>query len=498
MYKLFLPLAVAIAVLAPATGVAQQKLSRPEPQSAGNEARSALAKKEPTSERSIGPLRVSKDNPRYFTDAAGREVLLVGSHTWGNFIDAGAGDPPPPFDFDEYLGFLVHHGHNFFRLWAAEQTRWVIVSQSDNHFFFPNAYARTGPGLALDGKPRFDLTKLNEEYFRRLKQRVDAASEHGIYVAVMLFNGWSISATKGNFRARNVWRGHPFNRDNNINSVDGDPNGDDSGEEIHTLSVPGVTQAQALYVKEVVRTLADSDNVLYEISNESNIDSVEWQYFMIDLINEEQKRLGVQHPVGMTALFPAGTDQPLFDSKADWVSVGGVMEAPTPADGSKVLIADTDHICGICGTRSWAWKSFLSGENPVFMDPYDGALCGSACDGTQMNDPRWMDVRISLGHIRALSIRLHLDKLIPSPELSSTGYCLATAGNQATQLVTYIEGSGTVTLDLERFDGRPLTVEWINPSTGKTWSSEPVDGGSRQTLAAPFTGDAVLFVHDAD
>jgi hypothetical protein len=108
-----------------------------------------------------------------------------------------------------------------------------------------------------------------------------------------------------------------------------------------------------------------------------------------------------------------------------------------------------------------------------------------------------MDVRISLGHIRALSMRLHLDKLKPSPELSSTGYCLATAGNRVSQLITYIEGNGTATLDLGRFDG-PLTVEWINPSTGQTWSSETVDGGSSRTLAAPFTGDAVLFVQDAD
>jgi hypothetical protein len=70
-------------------------------------------------------------------------------------------------------------------------------------------------------------------------------------------------------------------------------------------------------------------------------------------------------------------------------------------------------------------------------------------------------------------------------------------GNQVTQLVTYIEDDGSATLDLGRFDG-PLTVEWINPSTGQTWSLESVDGGSRQTLTAPFTGDAVLFVHDAD
>ena len=36
----------------------------------------------------------------------------------------------------------------------------------------PQPFARTGPGDALDGKPKFDLTQLNDEYFDRLRQRV--------------------------------------------------------------------------------------------------------------------------------------------------------------------------------------------------------------------------------------------------------------------------------------------------------------------------------------
>jgi hypothetical protein len=44
----------------------------------------------------------------------------------------------------------------------------------------------SGPGKALDGKPKFDLTKLDAAYFERLRSRVQAAGERGIYVSIML------------------------------------------------------------------------------------------------------------------------------------------------------------------------------------------------------------------------------------------------------------------------------------------------------------------------
>jgi hypothetical protein len=95
-------------------------------------------------------------------------------------------------------------------------------------------YLRTGPGEALDGRPKFDVTRFDEAYFGRLRERVEAAQQRGIYVMVMLFQGFSVEQkgtdgvdpTKGN-----PWDGHPFNRANNINGIDGDPNGDGEGEE---------------------------------------------------------------------------------------------------------------------------------------------------------------------------------------------------------------------------------------------------------------------------
>jgi hypothetical protein len=55
----------------------------------------------------LGPLTVSKINPRYFSDATGRLVCLAGSHTWYNLQPSKLKHPKQPEEemFD-YEGFL--------------------------------------------------------------------------------------------------------------------------------------------------------------------------------------------------------------------------------------------------------------------------------------------------------------------------------------------------------------------------------------------------------
>src|SRR4051812_3617234 len=59
-----------------------------------------------------GPLRVSRVNPRYFTNDTGRAIYLTGSHTWPNFQDGGLTDPPKHFTWSAYLDMLQAHHLN--------------------------------------------------------------------------------------------------------------------------------------------------------------------------------------------------------------------------------------------------------------------------------------------------------------------------------------------------------------------------------------------------
>ncbi|MEZ4867886.1 MAG: DUF6298 domain-containing protein [Caldilineaceae bacterium] len=442
-----------------------------------------------------GPLHVATTNPRYFADADGNIVYLTGSHTWSNFQDNGGSDPPPVFDYTTYLDFLETNNHNFFRLWTWEESRWTTETGDDDYWFNPGPpYLRTGPGMAVDGKPKFDLSQFDQSYFDRMRARVIEAQARGFYVAIVLFNGWSVSASKGWFDANNPWQGHPFNPTNNINDINGDPNGDNSGEEIHTLAIPAITALQEDYVRKVVDTVNDLDNVLYEISNESNNGSEAWQYHMIDLIHSYEATKAEQHPVGMTVEWPDGDNEALYASPADWISPNGEISFPEVADGRKVILLDTDHLCGVCGDRGWVWKAFTRGHNPIFMDGYDGAGYGVGGAGFNFDDGVWVTLRRNLGYSRAYANRMDLAAMTPHGELASSGYCLASPTAHYPEYLVYLPNSGTVTVDLSDSTGE-FTVEWFDPKTGETTTGANVTGGRQQRVTAPFDTDAVLYIY---
>ena len=383
--------------------------------------------------------------------------------------------------------------------WTWEHVR-ILRSNNTWSEFDPLPYERTGPGSAADGKPKFDLTKFNRAYFDRLRSRVMAAGELGIYVSVMLFEGWSIGGfdeKMGDSSTWKAWDEHPFNINNNINEIDGDLNKDRSGFEVQSLSIPAVTRLQEAYIRKVIDTLNDLDNVLYEISNESRKESLEWQYHMIDYIRAYEKTKPKQHPVVMTFLwdgsgdYGTGDNVELFASPADAISPGRGPKGeyannPPPADGKKVMIVDTDHIGGVeDGLTRWVWKSFLRGLNPIHMDSY----------GNGKSSPEIELGRRNMGYTRRYAERVDLVAMSPRPDLCSSAFCLVKPGFE---YLVYVFSSPeqprrSVKVDLSAATG-DLDVEWFNLAEGKTMATEKTSGGASLDFTAPFESDAVLYI----
>jgi hypothetical protein len=436
-----------------------------------------------------GPLRVCPDNPRHFADADGKAILLVGSHVWYNLVDMGPQDPPRPFDYDAYLDWMGKYGHNFMRMWTWEMVKWDTKAngahaRKDVTTFYvePHPWQRSGNGKAVDGKPKFDLTKFNPVYFERLRQRIEAARQKGIYVSIMLFEGWAMQRIDGS------WRLHPFNPENNVNGINGDANGDGKGLEVHELVVDAVTDIQKAYIRKVIDTVNDLDNVLYEISNENHPESTQWQYAMIRYIREYEKTKPLQHPIGMTFQFKGGKNQDLFNSPADWISPnpeGGYRDNPPANDGRKVILTDTDHLWGIGGNQAWVWKSVARGLNPLFMDPYDGEVLGKKFD------PKFEPIRRSLGYARRYTQRMNLNKCKPA----ATGYCLTNPGRR--YLVYQPTAGVPVKLKLRP---REYGFEWFDPGSGKTVATGKIRGEGKKeaTFSNPVKSDAVLYVYPAE
>lgn len=445
-----------------------------------------------------GPLRVHPDNPRYFTDGTTlpdgslKAVYVTGSHTWNSLVDMGRADPPEAFDFDRYLDFLERHGHNFIRLWAWDSTVWDTrangrLGKDFVHNAAPLPWSRTGPGLALDGKPRFDLTRFDPAYFERLRSRVSAAGRRSIYVSVMLFEGWGLMhGNRGRAAPEGwAWRAHPFNAANNVNetTIEG---ADDVAGRVHRLGNRAVNDLQAEYVRRVVDTLNEFDNVLYEVINEGG--EREWDRWVVDVIRQHQRSKPKQHLVGITG---HGAERlgDMLSSPADWLSPGradGYAEDP-PAWNSehrKVSLLDTDHIWGVGGSADWVWKSFLRGHNPLFMDPYDGLVLGTP------DDPRWEAIRVAMGRTRRWADRVNLAVMSPVPEIASTGYCLANLGRE---YLVYAPRGGAVTVDLSGAKGE-FSVEWYDTENDRSESVGKTSGGARRDFATPHSGPALLYL----
>ena len=488
-----------------------------------------------------GPLVVSDVNPRYFTAASGadpgRAVYLAGSHIWSNFHDglgpgAACSGEPERFDFEAYLDFLEERGHNFIRLWRWEQFRSQAAAADFHLCMTPQPWARTGSGEAKDGASRFDLTRFESAFFDRLRERVVAAGERGIYVDVMFFEGFGIHLSP----APDHVEGHPFHAINNVNGV--------AIESILDYQVlpldPRVQELQEAYIRQVVDTVHDLPNVIYEVANESSGggsvdeqfasmlgypgipewgDSTEWQYWVIDRIRTHTDERGYDaHPIGMTMQFPVfeqrRVNDPLFASAADWISPGyddeifaaggnpmmpgspqsRWLEDPPPADGRKVVITDTDHYAAGRGDALWVWKSFVRGHHPILMDfgLLGGADPADTTAGGPMSFEAFEPARWAMGDTVRLAQRLSVIDMEPRGELSSTGFALASRGSEYVVLQPDATSDPiSVTLEPGTYD-----VEWFGLAARTTQTGDRVHVEARTALSLtpPFEDAAAVLV----
>ena len=491
-----------------------------------------------TRQSAKGPLVVSHINPRYFAvrsgdGADGQVVFLTGSHINTNFQDGGGPGPdcaetPEKNDFGGYLRFLVDHGHNFIRLWRWEHFKSQLGGGKFHMCMSPQPWPRTGLGTASDGKPKFDLSNFDSGYFERLRANVVAAGDHGIYVSVMLFEGHGLhlSAPPDNVE------GHPFHAGNNVNHI-----GIRSIVDYQVLPLdPRVQALQEAYIRQVIDTVHDLPNVLYEVANESSGDtgdsvtlpdgtsiatsigdSTEWQYGVIDFVKQYEQQMGYDaHPVGMTMQYPVPDQRkvnaPLFKSNADWISPGfdepaGTVEKgagpaagrwlldPPPNDGTKIILSDTDHYSPFKNDALWAWKSFLRGHNPVLYD--FGIVTG-------VNPPKPVPgfppyeasepTRHAMGDTLRYAKKVNLLEMLPSGDLSSTGYALAHPGHEYLVLLPSDDATSfTVTLSAGTY-----AVEWYGVATRKEVAAERllVHSPAAVTFDAPST-PAVLHLRRA-
>lgn len=430
----------------------------------------------------IMTLKVSTINPRYLENSiTGRTIILGGSHSHRTVVDAVGSET---FDFNWYLNFLKSLNHNYIRFWVWESTNTS-----------PVIFQRTGPGTAADGELKFDLTKYNQTYFDRVRSRAILAGSNNIYVSIMLFEGWAIN------NEISYWTYHPFNKTNNINGINGDPNNDGLGIETQTLQIPSVLTIQKAYIAHLIDTVNDLDNIMYEISNESNYNSISWQNELINYIHNYELTKPKQHPVIMSSCGGSEPDTYLFNSSADIIVPGGTTSyRPTDpmminqpvSTGNKVLMVDTDHIVGYGGDKKWAWRSFCRGYGLVYMEddiyPYPDTY-------TDYWGVTWdaVSARKAIGSCLSYANKMDMAKMIPTDNTTvcSTGFCLR---NEGYAYLFYNPSRSSFDANVS---GNIYNYEWFDCSNNVIVSSgqiTPTQGTNRFTPPSSITDDSILYL----
>ncbi len=424
------------------------------------------------------PLRALSSNPNYFTDGSGKAIYLTGSHSWNTFQDWGTGDTIVPADFDKFVEMLLAHNHNFTLLWTTELPAFrglpTATGSPPDFSVTPFPWQRTGPGIASDGKPKFDLGKFNQAFFDRLRLRVSKLNESGIYAGVYLFSGeWIL-------RFRFSGDGYPFTGSNNINGID-----DGGGMGSVTMTGPDeITAIQDEYVKKVITSLNDLPNILWIVSQEAPADSRWWNYHLISLIRSVEGELPLRHPVGIGAIDGDLHDSIIINSDADWIApmtrISPVVTSGRGNPARKVNINDSDHSYweiwndSPLVNRNYFWINFTQGNQTLFMDPYllyyprqNRNLPLHPIHGIGIApDARWENVRSTMGYIRNYAERINLASMKPHGELCSTGHALAGNSGGISGILAYSASGGKFTIDLSGKRGN-FTAEWMNPATGE-------------------------------
>lgn len=407
------------------------------------------------------PLRIDPDCPHYFQQPDGRPVVLIGDYTWGTFSDV---DYNCAALFDQ----LKARGLNFARVWlwwGAEQ----FPPPDDKLHVEP--FLRPGPGIANDGRPKYDLTRFNSAFFRRLRDLCAAARERGLFLQLITMDAWML-------KHPHLWKLHAFQRDNNINGVDGDPRntgtGTDGQEGFCSLGNPTVLRFQEAYLRKVAETLQDYPNVLIEIANE-NYYCAAWERQLCEFIRRWERTQPRQHLLMPLDLLNHSSVVQKWDPRAIHTALLAkrVLRQPLIFDTDWTINPKDDEV------RQAMWTAVLSGGHFNYMD-------NSLDFGAKPAPDQRAALHRQISHLAAFVQPLKLWEMPPDDALVRSGYAFAIASTN--RLAAYLPHGGVVTLDLAKLTGA-LQASWFNPRRGSFGDPEGVDGGRAREFKAPDEND---------
>ena len=243
----------------------------------------AAGARQPVQPRAREAISLHPENPHYFLWRGRPTILITSAEHYGAVLNMD-------FDFRRYLNTLAADGMNYTRVMSGAYVEPEGAFKITRNTLAPRPrrymapWARSSQPGYPNGGNKFDLSKWDEAYFRRLKAFVADAGSKNIVVELSLFCPMYEDLQ---------WALSPMNTVNNVNGV-----GDVGRNDVYTLDRNAPLLAtQVALVRKIVTELNEFDNVIYEISNEPYFGGVTmaWQHHIADAIVETERTLPSKH-----------------------------------------------------------------------------------------------------------------------------------------------------------------------------------------------------------
>lgn len=447
-----------------------------------------------------GRLEICAKHPYYFRDGD-RHVVLVGVSDRALF---SIWENQKGFSWRKYLDDLAAHHLNYVRQDVCSWGQLRVAADYPAQLSGPAwPFARTGPGRAVDGGPKFDLTRFDQPYFdTRLKPFLREAAKRGIYVELTLFEG---------FRTGRRFGEGLYADANNVNRLELRPRQATSDA---ALDHPGLMAIQHAYVDKVLAETAGFGNVIYEIANETG--GRRWVAHLIDYIHD--------HPTHPGRLVSAGEQTSSFDPRhgandiiAKHRGGGGLYATDAdvrshhaallrfrvgkPVSHNEYFLFANRSTDDVNFPRKMIWADFTAGGHSNFFDFSFWRGTGRTLDDGRPSRPPPAEIlrggQYPLDFLAENEIPFWA--MTPQDELATVeaeGECYVfTLARPGEHYICYVLGDGPVTVRLRLTEG-PFTARWYDPKRGRFLTpGQRVEGAQRRLFGSPdFDQDAVLYV----
>ena len=413
------------------------------------------------------PISLDPVNPHYLL-FRGKPLFLLGStEHYGAVMNRD-------FDYTKYLQTIQQQGMGVTRTFSgaymepdgAFNISHNTLAPAAEKLIAPWVRSQT-PGYAKGGN-KFDLTKWDDDYFKRLSDFVSQASQRSIVVEMVLFCP---------YYDESQWKLSPLNATNNVNGV-----GNISRLKANTMENGNLLPIQEAMVRKIVTTLAPFDNVYFEICNEPYFGGVtlDWQHHIASVIHEAEK--SPPHPHLIAQNISNGAKK--IEQPDPLVSIFNFHYA-TPPDavtmnyGLNRVISDDET--GFKGTgddiyRMEAWDFFLAGGG--IFDHLDYSFTAGHEDGTFPLPPKQpggggVALRRQFAILKTFLESFDFIRMKPDPHVMKgalpKGVTARALSQPGKAYAIYVRGKEMSDLKLDLPAGS-YCVEWINPVTGERLS----------------------------